>query len=140
VSIYPCSSCSLRRTGKLASVYSAWFNADGERVAWKQRLCAPCLMTLTDGFRDSLSRNSSDVTVCPICGQDSSTDLDPIYLTLYLPKREPVESALCTCASCAPSLRKLLQVGAHRLPNREIKSLGPGNGAPDFDPFGDFPS
>jgi hypothetical protein len=138
--IHPCSSCGLRSRQKLASVYSAWFDHDGERQAWKQRFCAPCLMQLTDGFRDSLSANSLDVTVCPICGKDASTDLDPIYLTLYLPKREPVESALCTCASCAPSLRNLLQVGAQRLPDRQGSNQGPSNGAPDIDTFADFPS
>jgi len=140
VSIYPCSSCGQRQHGKLATVYSAWFDADGKREAWKQRFCAPCLTTLTEGFRDSLSLNMSDVTVCPLCGADASINLDPIYLTLYLPKREPVESALCTCASCAPSLRNLLRVGAQALADRQEKSQGLSNGAPGSDPWEGFPS
>ena len=140
MSIYPCSSCGQRPRGKIASVYSAWFDADGKREAWKQRFCAPCLTTLTDGFRDSLSQNTSDVTACPLCGVDASTNLDPIYLTLYLPKREPVESALCTCGSCAPNLRNLLRVGAQALANRQENSRGPHDGAPDSDPWEGFPS
>jgi hypothetical protein len=104
----------------------------------RQRLCAPCLTTLTEGFREQLSANSLDLTVCPTCGQDSSTDLDPTYLTLYLPKREAVECALCTCSSCAPSLRGLLQVGATPLADRQQQSRGPQDGAPDSDPWMEF--
>jgi len=135
VSVFPCSSCGQRQKGRLATVYSAWFDAKGKREAWKQRLCAPCLTTLTASFRDSLLANSLDVTVCPLCGADNSTTLDPTYLTLYLPKRDPVESALCTCGSCAPSLRKLLQVGAQALADRQLESGGLSNGAPHSDPW-----
>ena len=54
---------------------------------------------------------------------------------LDLPKRDPVESALCTCGSCAPSLRKLLQVGAQALADRQLESGGLSNGAPHSDPW-----
>ncbi len=134
MSAYPCSSHGAKIKGKLATVYSAWFDSEGERQAWKQRLCAPCLTTLADSFKAALSTNASDLTVCPMCGQDSSTVLDPIYLNVYLPKRDPEEFALCTCSSCAPSLRSLLLVGAQRLTNRGTGSGAPG-GAPDPDPW-----
>jgi len=118
MSVFPCAGCGRRVPGRLASVYSAWFLADGSRTAWRQRLCAPCvgekLRTLLGHAQDS----SLDVSVCPACGSESGSDLDPIYVTLYLPKQEPREFALTTDASCAVRLRLMLQDGAQKLPDR----------------------
>jgi hypothetical protein len=122
VSVRPCSLHGKRIDGKLAALYSAWFRADGERTAWKQLLCAPCVREVISPLLAAVTENSSDVTACPACGKDSSEDLDPIYLNLYLPKQDAKEFALTTCGSCAATLRIGLQQGATNLPNRDGQS------------------
>jgi hypothetical protein len=118
MSVYPCAGCGQRVPGRLASVYSAWFLADGSRTAWKQRLCAPCVSGKLRSVLAHAADDTSAVTACPACGKESSEDLDPIYLTVYLPKQEPREFALTTCASCAVTLRLDLQDRGERLPDR----------------------
>jgi hypothetical protein len=65
------------------------------------------------------AEESSAVTACPACGIDSSADLDPIYLNVYVPKQEGREYALTTCGACAVTLRLRLQDRAERLPDRQ---------------------
>ena len=124
MSAYPCSGCGQKSRGRLASLYSAWFLADGSRTAWKQRLCAPCVKSRLGELLASAQQESGLVTACPACGSDASTSLDPIYLTLYLPKQEPREFALTTDASCAARLRLSLQDHADRLQNRPSYDVG----------------
>jgi hypothetical protein len=119
MSLKPCSFHGARIDGKLATLYSAWFRSDGERTAWKQSLCAPCVREVLAPMLKGVSDTSSDVSACPACGIDSSQDLDPIYLNLYLPRLDPKEYALPTCSSCAAKLRVSLQRGAMKLPNRD---------------------
>jgi hypothetical protein len=119
MSAFPCSIHGHKVNGRLASLYSAWFTANGERSAWKQRICAPCAKQELARVLEHAAEENSAVTVCPACGSDSATDLDPIYLTLYVPKQEPKEFALTTCSTCAVTLRLRLQVGAEKLPNRD---------------------
>jgi hypothetical protein len=119
VSVYPCSSCKQRRPGKLASAYWAWFMADGNRSAWKSRVCASCA---PDCYRlllqPSVAEGSTDVFACISCGQSTSADSDPIYVTLYLPKMEPQEYALQMDGACAAKARIEIQTWSERLPDR----------------------
>jgi hypothetical protein len=131
MSAYVCSGHGARVAGKLASLYSAWFNADGVRTAWRQRLCADCVSERLGVILRSASQQSQDVTACPACGADSSKDPDPIYLTLYLPKQDPREYALTTDAACAAKLRVGLQERAEKLPNRLNGSGGGGSNRDD---------
>lgn len=119
---YPCGVCGTRQKGKLASAYWAWFNADNERYACKQRLCVDCV---SEGFSQllrSASEASPHVCMCPACGTDASADLDPIYLTLYVPGREQLTFDLTTCAVCAAMIRIRAQEGSERLENRQLQS------------------
>jgi hypothetical protein len=121
----PCSACDMKKPGKYASLYWAHFNGNGVRKAWRQALCHDCLM---ENFASLLGNTNSDsmgASTCPACGGTSATDLDPVFLTLFLPKREPKEFELATCAACAANLLPLTQVGATDLPNRQA-----GTGAP----------
>jgi hypothetical protein len=134
MSVYPCAGCGQRVPGRLASIYSAWFLADGSRTAWKQRLCAPCVRSSLRNMLASAADSTSAVTACPACGSESASDLDPIYLTVYLPKRDPREFALTTCGPCAVRLRLSLQDRAERLPDRNGGDTGRSNRDED-DPF-----
>lgn len=131
LSFHKCSVHGAKIEGKLATLYSAWFNADGGRTAWKQRICAPCVKETLAPLMRAATDASPDLTMCPACGTDSSSDLDPIYLTLYLPKQESREFALTTCASCAVTCRVSLQRGAEKLPDRQNVSNGTSKSAGD---------
>ena len=138
MSVFPCSVCRQRKPGKLASAYWAWFNADGDRTAWKQRLCPGCaqesLGTLFQTLR--ASDGTSDVFACVSCGTDASQDSDPCYLTLYLPGKEPMEYALQLDAACAAKLRIPITTHAERLPDRGGLVGGPPRATAAWDALG----
>jgi DNA-directed RNA polymerase subunit RPC12/RpoP len=126
VSVYPCSNCGQRVKGKLSTTYNAWFDESGERACYRQRLCVRCLTALAEYLKAGQSDSSLDVTACPVCGSDSSTSLDPIYMTVFVPQHEPKEFALTTCASCAGTLRPSLMEGASKMGDRGVGGgLGP---------------
>lgn len=138
MSIYPCSFCRQRKPGKLASAYWAWFNANGERTAWKLRYCPACagenLQTLFKTLRDSVG--TSDVFACLLCGASAEKDSDPCYLTLYLPGRDPMELALQLDAACAAKLRIPITTNGERLPDRGLLVGGPPQGVAAWDALG----
>jgi hypothetical protein len=127
MSVYPCSVCRGRKPGKLASAYWAWFNADGARSAWKVRYCQDCavehLSMLFQKLREA--DGMSDVFACVSCSASASQDSDPIYLTLYLPGKEPEEIALQLDAACAAKLRIPITTHGERLPDRGGVVRGP---------------
>lgn len=142
VSVYPCSECRLRKPGKLAAAYWAWFNADGSRSAWKLRYCPVCapeaLSIVLQASR--LSAETSDVFACVSCGTDSSMDSDPMYLTLYLPGREPTEYALQLDSACAAKLRIPITEHGERLPDRGGVVRGPSPSTSAWDVLGLAPT
>lgn len=112
VSVYPCSNCGQRAPGRMAALYAAWFVSEGERVCYRERLCAACVTIVRDSLLVSVSDSSPNVSVCPLCGEDSSTNMSPLYLTIYLPKQEAREFALTTCTSCvSPYLASFAEKG-----------------------------
>jgi len=138
VSVFPCSICGGRKPGKLASAYWAWFNADGARSAWKLRYCLGCaqehLPLLSTAFQ--AGELSQDVYACVSCGASAETDSDPIYCTLYLPGREPVEVALQLDAACAAKLRIPITSRGERLADRGGVVRGPSPSVTAWDALG----
>ena len=118
----PCSVHGSRFPGKPASIYWAWFLADGSRRAYRQRFCGECFK---DGplkiIRDVLKNEAA----CPICHAVHGRDADETYATIYIPKQEAVELAIQSCGVDAVSLRSLAVVGAELLPDREAGMRGP---------------
>jgi NAD-dependent SIR2 family protein deacetylase len=138
VSAIPCSCHRTKHPGKLAVAYWAWFLADGSRSAWKVRYCL-------DGAEEHLKailaasqelRDSMEVFACTSCGASAESDSDPIYCTLYLPRREPMEVAVQLCAACAAKLRiPIVEMGA-RLPDRMAGMRGPSSATTAWDVLG----
>lgn len=127
MSVFPCSVCRQRKPGKLASAYWAWFNADGGRSAWKLRYCPGCAADALSLLLNN-SRNlelDSTVFACVSCSADASEDSDPIYITLYLPGKEPMEYALQLDGACAAKLRTPITTLGERLPDRGGVVRGP---------------
>lgn len=138
VSVYPCSFCRQRKPGKLASAYWAWFNADGGRSAWKLRYCPACaaenLSALWARLRET--DGTSDVFACVSCGSSAVEDSDPIYVTLYLPGKEPQEIALQLDSACAAKLRIPITTQGERLPDRGGVVRGPSPSTSAWDALG----
>lgn len=138
MSVYPCSMCRGRKPGKLASAYWAWFNADGSRSAWRLRYCLECapehLRMLLEASQ--LNPENSSVFACVSCGADASEDSDPVYCTLYLPKKEPMEYALQLDSACAAKLRIPITTRGERLPDRGGVVRGPSPDTSAWDRLG----
>jgi hypothetical protein len=138
MSVFPCSNCRQRKPGKLATAYWAWFLADGERSAWKLRYCPACaedaLLKLLNQVRGM--DGTSDVSACVSCGTNAAEDSDPIYLTLYLPGKEPMEYALQLDGACAARLRIPVTTHGERLPDRGGLVRGPSPSTSAWDALG----
>jgi len=137
VSMFPCSIHGGRVPGKLASVYWRWFNAEGQSVGWKQRMCSVCSVETLRPLIASASTESQDVSVCPACGSDSSRDMEPMFLTVYTPGSESREFQLPICSGCAPAVRAKAETRAERLPDRGGQRGAMAPREPE-DPFGDL--
>lgn len=142
MSVFPCSFCRQRKPGKLATAYWAWFLANGERSAWKLRYCPACAAEHLSQVLSDLRRlgESSEVFACVSCGMDASEDSDPIYLTLYLPSKEPMEYALQLDGACAVKLRSPITTHGERLPDRGGVVRGPSPSTSAWDALGLAPS
>jgi hypothetical protein len=142
VSVYPCSVCRQRKPGKIAAAYWAWFLDDGSRSAWKLRYCLACAQeSLSVLFSASPSQGTeSTVFDCISCGASASEDSDPIYCTLYLPGKEPMEYALQLDGACAAKLRIPITTQGERLPDRGGVVRGPSPSATAWDVLGLAPS
>jgi hypothetical protein len=138
MSVFPCSVCKARKPGKLANAYWAWFLTDGSRSAWRARYCLGCaqdaLLKLLSTQREM--DGTSGVFDCVSCGSSAETDSDPMYLTLYLPGREPTEYALQLCSACAAKLRIPITSTAERLADRGGLVRGPSPSVSAWDALG----
>jgi hypothetical protein len=141
MSVFPCSVCRQRKPGKLATAYWAWFLADGERSAWKGRYClgcAPVALSILLVPSQEWDQNSA-VFDCISCGAQANEDSDPIYVTLYLPGKEPREYALQLDSACAAKLRIPITSKLERLPDRGGVVRGPSPLTSAWDALGPEP-
>lgn len=123
MSLFQCSLDGLRHPGKLASIYWAWFTADGRRVAYKQRLCTAHYVEFVLPLETAAE---TPTLTCPACGALTVDDMDPTYATVCVPGGPKVQVDLPTCAPCAAHIRVRAQEGSSRLPDREeSRGLGP---------------
>lgn len=142
MSVYPCSVCRQRKPGKLATAYWAWFNADGNRSAWKLLYCPGCAQSVLPTLLNALLDQGEGTTVfsCVSCGADASEDSDPCYLTLYVPGKEPMEYALQLDGACAARLRIPITNSGERLADRGGLVRGPSPSTSAWDALGLAPS
>jgi len=126
----PCSYCGSQLPGKHSNATWAWNRADGERVAYRQRLCVQCYLTnvapLETATRD-------DPLNCPLCHTAAGEAMDPVYLTIFIPSYGPLRLEMGTDGACAVEVRNRALQGALRLENREPSFGGQGTG-PQTDP------
>jgi hypothetical protein len=129
MSLFPCSSCHERKPGKFSSVTWAWWRADNVRTAHRQRLCVDCYIMNVAGL-DSAARE--EPLNCPSCHTDPDDQMDPTYVTSFIPGIGPVRLELATCAPCAVEVRNRALVGAVKLDDRPAE-FGGQNPGPQTD-------
>lgn len=125
MSLIPCDFCGKRVPEKLAQVTWAWYRADGQRVAYRQRLCTACFCA---NLLPLDVEPNFDALTCPACGISTEHDMDPCYATAYIPGQGKTSIEAATCPSCAVEIRSRAQQGAVRLEDRpsvEGPSAGP---------------
>ena len=125
MSIRKCSMCQKRAIGKLATSYNAWFNVEGTRICYRQRLCLPCLSQAYKTLLANARLTSEDDSTCPGCGGSSENDAAPVYLTVYLPKQEPRDFELAFDAACAAKMYAVMSEGGELMPDRQASGVGP---------------
>jgi len=125
VSLIPCDYCGKRVPEKLAQTSWAWYRADGQRTAYRQRLCTTCFCTTVLPLDKPLDL---DELHCPACGESTQHDMDPVYATVYIPGSGKQQFEFPTCPACAAELRTRAQKGAVKLEDRPVG--GPGSGPP----------
>jgi ribosomal protein S27AE len=125
MSLIPCDYCHKRVAEKLAQATTAWYRADGQRVAWRQRLCTQCYCTNILPLDKPVD---FDNLTCPACGISTEHDMDPTYVTVYVPGAGKNQFEWPTCSACAVKVRGRAQEGAVKLEDRqsvEGPSAGP---------------
>lgn len=120
-----CSYCGERPGTKLSQVTFAWQNANRERVAWRQRLCAGCYATNVLGLDRPVV--PTDPLTCPACGINTEYDFDAVYATAFVPGFGKLTYEWPLCAPCAVEIRNRAQTNAERLVDRQ---LGASDAAP----------
>jgi hypothetical protein len=141
VSVYPCSVCRQRKPGKLATAYWAWFREEGDRCAYKCRYCPDCAMEALHKLLLELRGMGQvrEATACISCGSDANEDAVPIYLTLYLPKKEPEEFALMLDSSCSARIQAQIMAVGDPLADRGGLVRGPSLSTRAWDEMGLVP-
>lgn len=122
MSLIPCDHCRQRVPEKLCQTTWAWYGPDGNRVAYRQRLCTQCYVTLVLCWDKPLDMSA---LTCPGCGISTDQDMDPCYATSYLPGSGKQQLEIPTCAACAGILREAARDGGQLLGDRE-RVEGPG--------------
>ena len=125
MSLIPCDSCGSRVPEKLAQVTTAWYTADGRRVAWRQRICTACFCA---NVLPLDKETDYEALTCPMCGISTEHDMDPCYATCFLPGSGKKTFEFPTCPSCAVEFRNRSQKGGVKLEDSarvEGPSAGP---------------
>lgn len=120
--LQPCSACQKRPSEKLSQVTWAWNPRPTERIAYRQKLCLACF---TERFL-ALDKPIPEVgsIPCPACGIDTGNDMDPVYVTAFVPGIGKFRLELALCGADAVEVRVRAQENAELLPDREPDSRG----------------
>jgi ribosomal protein S27AE len=124
MSLIPCDGCRLRPPEKLSQVTWAWYSADGERTAYRKRLCTACFCSKVLPLDKVVDY---DALTCPACGISTEHDMDPCYVTAYIPGQGKYQLEMPLCPVHAIEVHVYAAEGGAKLENRErVEGLEPG--------------
>lgn len=118
MSLIPCDFCGKRVPEKLCQTTWAWYVSNGERVAYRQRLCTACFCANVLPLNKPMD---FEALTCPACGISVEHDMDPVYATAFPPGSGRMQFEFATCAPCAVDVRNRAQQGAARLEGMESR-------------------
>ena len=126
MALVPCSACHKRIVAKPIGIYTARF-VEQQRVAFRLNLCHRCAEEYASTVKAAKPINwgVSDgewPETCPVCGGGTKDDLDPIYLTIYEPKREGITLTIPTCGTCTANIGPILEKGGRKLEDRQPRN------------------
>jgi hypothetical protein len=130
MAVKPCTACNEKYPGKPSSIYSAWMGGQG-REAYRASLCMECVHRhIAPYVKRSLTRGLEDG--CDECGGVLKGEFNPVWLNIYLPKREQEAFELNFCDADVQLARSRLAHMSRQLPDRQlVSSQGPVNGQTD---------
>jgi hypothetical protein len=122
VHLIPCSFCRQRSDEKLCQVTWAWNPRPKERLAYRQRLCVTCFCTNVLAL-DKLYEPDARLS-CPACGIDTEHDMEPVYVTAFVPGTGKITFEFPLCSTHAVDVRVNAQTNAELLPEQPPESRG----------------
>ena len=130
--LQPCSTCHEKQHGKYANTTVAWWRADNVRVAWRLRICLNCYIVNVAPLDQAAHENEF---ACPVCHTEPGSDMDPTYITAFVPEVGKVTVEMATCAADAVKIRAWATDNGELLPDRAVGGQGPG---PQREPDSDW--
>jgi hypothetical protein len=126
MALKPCSACTQRFAGKATSVYSAWMDGQG-RESYRASLCMDCVRRhIAELVKKSIARAYEPG--CDDCGATGADTYSPVWLNVYLPKREQEAFELMFCSDDVKLARSRLAHMSTRLTDRQpVSSRGLAN-------------
>lgn len=118
-----CDNCHGRPQVKFNSLYLAWFNDEGERVARKLRLCDVCMVEHVTPY--ALPVDPSEDLRCPSCGINTEKDYRAVYGTLFMPGYEQELVEIPFCDSCFTVFHEWASQRGVSLEDRRGAAIGP---------------
>lgn len=118
-----CQGCGQRSDAKYVSAYLAWFNQEGDRVAYKSRLCMNCFNEHLLPY--AFVQEPSDELRCPSCGIGTETDYQAVYGKVYIPGYEPEDVEIPFCESCRVVFSAWVVEHSGALEDRRRADIGP---------------
>ena len=130
MSLQKCSGCQERKPGKYANVTVAWWNAENKRLAYRMRLCRDCYLEAINDVQINVHENEFS---CPYCHTEPGDDMNPTYITAFLPNYGKLQLECATCAQDSIILRSFAVEKGELLQDLEVGGLGPSPQTPPLD-------
>jgi hypothetical protein len=128
MAIAPCSVCSTRFVGRAVTIYWAWYQPEGDRIAFRERTCPDDAVDVLNHIAVAMKEHGNELDNCPLCGTKYEGVPNPIYITVYLPEMPPKRIDVPCCDNCHASLTASAQQRGDLQPNRA--GYGPPTQAP----------
>ena len=134
MSLLKCSGCGERKPGKYANTTIAWWNESNRRLAYRMRLCKDCYGEAINDVQIAVHENEFS---CPYCHTEPGDDMDPTYITVFIPNYGKLQLECATCGNDAVILRSFAVEKGELLPDVEVGGQGPSPQTPpqDWDAF-----
>lgn len=120
----PCSKCSLRFPGKPVTIYTWWYEVDGNRVSYRSQLCTDCTLDLAKDVLTAAMKELVKDASCPRCKQGTGLSPAPVRLIVYPPNAERRDYEVTYCGDCFARVRNDFAAAGELMPDRDDRKAG----------------